>query len=105
MILIYDTETTGLPGTGMPPSPMATTGLGWFNWLGSCTTSAASCCRGENHIVRPDGFTIPFNSTKIHGITTERAQAEGQPLNEVIASFMADASGRSTSWGTTLDST
>ena len=42
-------------------------------------------------MVCPDGFTIPFNSTKIHGITTERAQEEGAPLAEVMEAFMADA--------------
>ena len=44
-----------------------------------------------NRIVQPDGFTIPFNSTKIHGITTARAQEEGLPLDQVMEEFMADA--------------
>ena len=89
MILIYDTETTGLPGIGMRRFRTATTGLGWFNWRG-LTTPMASCCPWQPNRAA-EGFTIPYNSTKIHGITTERAQAEGIPLAEVAAEFMADA--------------
>ena len=92
MILIYDTETTGLPRDWNAP---ITDGDNWprlvqLAW--QLHDERGKLLSRGNHIVRPDGFTIPFNSTKIHGITTERAQAEGQPLNEVIASFMADAS-------------
>ena len=32
-----------------------------------------------NRIVKPDGFTIPYTSAKIHGITTERAEKDGHP--------------------------
>ena len=44
-----------------------------------------------NRIVQPDGFTIPFNSTKIQGITTARALVEGLPLDQVMEEFLADA--------------
>ncbi|MDP1591584.1 MAG: PHP domain-containing protein, partial [Prosthecobacter sp.] len=40
-----------------------------------------------NVIVRPDGFDIPFNSEKIHGISTAKALAEGRPLREVLDGF------------------
>ena len=43
----------------------------------------------QDHIIYPDGFDIPFNSTKIHGISTERARNEGKPLEEVLALFEA----------------
>lgn len=91
MILIYDTETTGLPRDWNAP---ITDGDNWprlvqLAWqLHDETGKLLS--RG-NHVVCPDGFTIPFNSTKIHGITTEHAQNEGAPLAEVMEAFMADA--------------
>jgi len=43
-----------------------------------------------NLIIRPDGFTIPGDAAKVHGITTERALAEGVSLGEVVSQFKAD---------------
>ena len=43
-----------------------------------------------NSIVKPDGFSIPFNSSKIHGITTERAERDGLPLSDVLDAFQVD---------------
>ena len=40
-----------------------------------------------DHIIKPDGFTIPGDLAKIHGITTERAMTEGIPLNQVLDEF------------------
>ena len=50
--------------------------------------SIAKAC----YIIRPDGFTIPEEVVRIHGISTERALAEGVPLLEVIAKFADDMS-------------
>jgi DNA polymerase-3 subunit alpha len=38
-------------------------------------------------IVRPRGYTIPFNAAQIHGISTERALEEGKELEEALAQF------------------
>lgn len=38
-------------------------------------------------IVQPVGFTIPQRSIDVHGITTEQATAEGQPLEKVLKKF------------------
>lgn len=35
------------------------------------------------------GIVIPDEATAIHGVTTERAQAEGQPMAEVLAEVLA----------------
>jgi DNA polymerase-3 subunit alpha len=95
MFLIYDTETTGLAKNWNAP---LTDSENWprivqFAWqLHDETGKLLS--RG-NRIVTPDGFTIPFQSAKIHGITTEIAQAEGMPLKEVVEEFNKDL-GRAT---------
>lgn len=41
-----------------------------------------------NEIIKPDGWVIPLETTAIHGITTERALAEGKPEAEVLESFI-----------------
>lgn len=38
-------------------------------------------------LVRPDGYTIAPRVVAIHGITTERATADGQPLADVLEAF------------------
>lgn len=38
-------------------------------------------------IIKPNGWTIPSEVAAIHGITTERALAEGIPEHEALATF------------------
>ena len=91
MILIYDTETTGLPRDWNAP---LSDGDNWPRLVQLAwqlhDENGKLISRG-NRIVQPEGFTIPYNSTKIHGISTERAQDEGMPLGDVVKEFMADA--------------
>jgi DNA polymerase-3 subunit epsilon len=41
----------------------------------------------RNYIIKPDNFTIPFDSEKIHGISTARAFIEGETLSFALARF------------------
>ena len=59
--------------------------LGWF--IKDLTNNASAEERGEM-IVQPDGFEISAKATKLHGVSTQRAQAEGLPLKSVLDSFM-----------------
>ena len=43
--------------------------------------------RHEDYLILPDGFTIPFDSEKIHGISTALAENQGTPLAEVLNKF------------------
>ena len=87
MYLIYDTETTGLPKNFNAPL------TDFDNWprlvqiAWQLHDDNGHLIEAENIIVKPDGFTIPFNSIKIHGITNERANEEGKPLAEVLERF------------------
>ncbi len=90
MFLIFDTETTGLPRDWNAP---ITDGENWprlvqLAW--QLHDETGKLIVAQNFIVRPDGFTIPFNSAQIHGISTERATEEGLPLAEVLAAFEVD---------------
>ena len=91
MILIYDTETTGLPRDWSAPITDSDNWPRLVQLAWQLHDPQGKLLSRGNRIVQPDGFTIPFNSTKIHGITTARAQEEGLPLDQVMEEFMADA--------------
>jgi len=44
----------------------------------------------KNYIIRPEGFTIPFNAEKVHGISTKRALEEGHDLKDILQIFRED---------------
>ena len=45
----------------------------------------------ECHIIRPVNFTIPHDAYRIHGISTDRALAEGRPIRDVLTELAASA--------------
>ncbi len=87
MFIIFDTETTGLPRdwNGSITDPTNWPRMVQIAWQVHGATGAL--LSSHNLIVKPEGYTIPYNAAKVHGITTERALAEGSPLSEVIAAF------------------
>jgi DNA polymerase III subunit alpha len=95
MFLIFDTETTGLPRDNNAPL------TNFENWPRMVQVAwqmhdyAGNLVESENFIIRPDGFTIPFNAEKLHGISTQMAQELGKPVAEVLETFR-DAILRST---------
>jgi len=88
MYLVFDTETTGLPLNYKAPL------TDFNNWPRMVQIAwQIHDIKGElievkNYIVKPEGYTIPYNSEKIHGISTKRALDTGLPLKDVLLSFM-----------------
>lgn len=41
----------------------------------------------QDYLVKPDGFNIPYDAERIHGISTELAEADGISLAEVLEKF------------------
>jgi DNA polymerase III subunit alpha len=87
MYLIFDTETTGLPKKYT--APIADTD----NWP-RCVQIAwqlhdemGKILEHQDYLIQPEGFNIPYDAEKVHGISTELAQAEGIPLSEVLEKF------------------
>ena len=81
MYLFFDTETTGLPKNWKAP---ITDLNNWprmvqLAWL--LYDNSGTLLNKEAYIIRPDGFTIPEESCRVHGITTQRALDEGVPLD------------------------
>jgi len=87
MFLIFDTETTGLPKDYKAPISDSENWPRVVQIAWQLHDETGKLSSAENHLVKPDGFTIPYNSVKIHGITTERALEEGLPLVEVLQKF------------------
>lgn len=88
--LFFDTETTGTPRNyDIPASDTRNwpriVQLGWI-----LTDEKGNILSSECDIVKPDGFVIPTDAVKVHGITTEKAMRAGRPLGDVINKFMAD---------------
>ncbi len=87
MYLFFDTETTGLPRSWKAPVTQVNNWprmvqLAWILAGDDGTRLAAG-----DHIIRPEGYTIPAGAASVHGITTERALAEGEELEEVLQRF------------------
>jgi DNA polymerase III epsilon subunit-like protein len=83
--LFFDTETTGIPRNYKAP---ASDLRNWprlvqIAWL--LVDEHANEVASAEHIIRPDGFTIPADAAKVHGITTEMAVQDGVDLAAVLA--------------------
>lgn len=76
MLLFFDTETTGVkPGS-------------FLVQLAAILTENDGTLRGScNFIIKPEGYTIPEEASRIHGITNEIALRSGVPLAVGIAAF------------------
>ncbi len=83
-ILTFDCETTGLPprGSSYERDFMKFPRIVQLSWHFEESL--------KDFIIKPDGWTIPEESTKIHGITQERAEKEGLPIESVLAHFWND---------------
>ncbi len=87
MYLIFDTETTGLPKrwdasiTDVDNWPRCIQ-IAW-----QLHDDMGKLIEHQDYLVKPEGFNIPYDAERIHGISTELAEAEGIPLVEVLEKF------------------
>lgn len=83
-VLVFDSETTGLPAKGANYAidfnqfPHVVQLAWWINGV------------HKSYIVKPDGWEIPEEATKIHGITTEQALKEGVPFAKIADEYIHD---------------
>ena len=88
MFLIFDTETTGLPKDFSAPISDTDNWPRCIQLAWQVHDFSGKLIDIKNFIIKPDGFTIPYNSQKIHGISTERAVLEGHSLDFVLKEFL-----------------
>ncbi|OIO04951.1 MAG: 3'-5' exonuclease [Elusimicrobia bacterium CG_4_10_14_0_2_um_filter_56_8] len=89
MYLFFDTETTGLPRNWKAPVTDLNNWPRMIQLAYFTTDNEGKNTGGGNFIIKPEGFTIPEDASKIHGITTERALADGKDLLPVLWGFQA----------------
>ena len=87
MYLFFDTETTGLPRNYNAPITDLSNWPRLVQLAYLLFDANGDKIAGRDAIVKPDGFTIPEEAARIHGITTDRAQREGEDLLEVLQDF------------------
>lgn len=90
MYLFFDTETTGIPRSHDAPASNVA------NWPRIVQIAWAIADDGGNElgaqsfIIRPDGFEIPPEAARIHGITTEAARRSGIEICQALTAFGND---------------
>ncbi len=87
MYLIFDTETTGLPKRWDAPITDVDNWPRCIQIAWQLHDDMGQCIDHQDYLVQPDGFNIPYDAEKIHGISTELAQERGVPLVEVLEKF------------------
>jgi len=87
MYLIFDTETTGLPKRWNAPISDTENWPRAIQIAWQLHDAMGNCIEHQDYLIQPDGFNIPYDAEKIHGISTELAQEQGLPLAQVLEKF------------------
>jgi DNA polymerase III epsilon subunit-like protein len=77
--LVFDTETTGFHSE---TNPARLVQLAW-----SIHRYNGSLLAEECYIIKPIGFSIPYDAQRIHGISQDLAMRHGKNLHDVLSRF------------------
>lgn len=90
MYLFFDTETTGIPKNYKAPSSDFENWprLVQIAWL--VADEQGNEIASAEHIVKPDGYSIPPAAAKIHGISTALALQNGVAIKAILDPLVAD---------------
>lgn len=89
MFLIFDTETTGLPRIFNAPISDSDNWPRMVQLAWLLHDEKGNLLEAGNDIIKPEGYSIPYNAAKVHGITDEKAEQEGIELPLVLEKFNA----------------
>jgi DNA polymerase III epsilon subunit-like protein len=85
MYVVFDTETTGLAQFGKPPTDALQPKLVQLAAVLFNDNDTEIACLST--IVQPEGWVIPEQAFKVHGITTQRAVEQGISLRTTAELF------------------
>jgi len=87
MYLIFDTETTGLPANYNAPVSDTNNWPRCIQIAWQLHDEMGNLVEHQDYLVKPEGFNIPYDAERIHGISTELAMEQGVELAEVLEKF------------------
>jgi len=87
MYIIFDTETTGLPKNWNAPYTDTDNWPRCIQIAWQLHDDTGKLIEAKDYLVKPDGFDIPYDAERIHGISTLLAEKEGVPLSDVLKEF------------------
>ncbi len=87
MYLIFDTETTGLPKSWNAPITDTDNWPRCVQIAWQLHDELGQLVAHEDFLIQPEGYNIPFDAERIHGISTALAEKEGIPLRTVLEKF------------------
>ena len=87
MYLIFDTETTGLPKRWDAPLSDSENWPRCIQIAWQLHDFKGDLIEHQDFLIQPDDFTIPYDSERVHGISTALAENEGINLKEVLSAF------------------
>ncbi|SDM07400.1 DNA polymerase III subunit alpha [Pedobacter antarcticus] len=87
MYLIFDTETTGLPANYNAPVSDSNNWPRCIQLAWQLHDESGKLIEHQDFLVRPDGFNIPYDAERIHGISTELATEQGIELADALERF------------------
>ena len=87
MYLIFDTETTGLPRNYNAPITDTDNWPRCIQIAWQLHDEMGRLIEHQDYLVKPEGFNIPYDAERIHGISTDLATEQGISLAEVLEKF------------------
>ena len=85
--LVLDTETTGLPANWDAPLSDSDNWPRCVQIAWQLHDDLGKLIENKSYIVKPENFDIPYESEKIHGISTKLAETDGTDLEKVLKEF------------------
>ncbi len=87
MYIIFDTETTGLPKDWNAPISDVDNWPRCIQIAWQLHDEMGNVIEHEDYLVKPEGFDIPYDSERIHGISTLLATEKGVEMSVVLERF------------------
>jgi len=87
MYLIFDTETTGLPKSWNAPITNTDNWPRCVQIAWQLHDGMGNVIEHNDFLIKPEGYNIPYDAERIHGISTELATEQGISLAEGLVLF------------------
>ena len=87
MYIIFDTETTGLPRNWQAPITDTDNWPRAVQIAWQLHDDMGVLLEQKDYLIKPEGYDIPYDAERIHGISTALAEEQGDDLETVLKEF------------------